>query len=106
MTIRSFGGTETLRLNREQYLRYNQQGMRLVQDYNARMTNLKIQVAANRKSAIATYTLTEQTTVAFNNQSIPMVASSNTQATFELVGGKVLVTAIAATTTVTPQQTI
>ncbi|NJP08677.1 MAG: nuclear transport factor 2 family protein [Leptolyngbyaceae cyanobacterium RU_5_1] len=98
MTIQSLVGTQTLRLNREQYRQYLEQGFGITQDYSGKYSNLNVQVAANGKTASATYTLVEE--VVMKDSAIAITSSTNSLIQFELIQGQILATQLKSTSKV------
>jgi hypothetical protein len=96
MAIQFNANSQNLRLNREQYRQYLQQGFALTESYSGKYSNLKIQVMPNRKSAIATYRLLEEMTL--KGQSTALASTSNVSMKFEVIQNQILVTALKTTT--------
>lgn len=92
LTVQSPAGTRNLTLNREQYRQYLQQGFELAQGYTTQLSNLKVQVDAAGKQAIATYTLLE--TVAMNEPAVSVTSTTDAAVRFQLVQGQILATQI------------
>lgn len=88
-------GSQTLRLSREEYRRYLEEGLSLIETSSSRLSNLKVRIAPNGKAAIATYQITEETTL---KDQPYRVSSRTTEATqFEIVQGRVLATRVKST---------
>jgi hypothetical protein len=96
MAIQFNANSQNLRLNREQYRQYLQQGFELTERYSGKYSNLKIQVMPNRKSAIATYRLLEEVTL--KGQSTGVTSTSNVSMKFEVIQGQILVTVLKTAT--------
>lgn len=94
MTVQFAGNNQQLQLSRQEYEAYLVEGFAITQAYRSRVSQLKIQVAANKKSAIVTYVLDEATTIKpqYSNQTLDVKATSNARLRFELVNGQVLIT--------------
>lgn len=94
MTIQFAGSNQQLKLSRKEYEAYLVEGFAMTQAYSSQVSQLKIQVAANKKSAIVTYVLDEATTIKpqYSSQTLNLTATSNARLQFELVKGQVLIT--------------
>jgi ketosteroid isomerase-like protein len=94
LTVQTPAGSNKLRLTRQQYAQYLQQGMAAIEQYQAQYSAIKIRVAANGQSAIATYTLQESSVL--KNRPIAITAVSNEVVTFQRVQGQLQATALRA----------
>lgn len=94
MTIQFAGNNQQLQLSRQEYEAYLTEGFAITRAYRSQVSQLKIQVAANKKSAIVTYVLNEATTIKpqYSSQTLNLTATSNARLQFELVNGQVLIT--------------
>lgn len=86
------GGSQRLRLTRDDYRRYLEQGFELTQRYSGTISDVKVQIAANGKAATAVYTLTEETVL--KGQPLLITAVSKEAIKFELVQGQILATLV------------
>ena len=94
LTVQTAAGSNRVRLTRQQYADYLKQGMDAIDQYRAKYSGIKVRVAANGQSAIATYTL-EETSV-LKNRPIAIAAVSNEVVTFQRVQGQLQATALRA----------
>lgn len=92
ITVQGGAGSQTLRLNRQEYAQYLEQGFQMMQNYNGSYSNIKVQVGQNGKTATATFNINEE--VLFQGQKIS--SSSAETIRFELIQGKILATSIKA----------
>lgn len=92
MAVQSIAGAQRLRLNREQYQQYLQQGFELAQDYSSTLSNVEVTVGPDGKTAIATYSLTE--TMNLKEPAITVTSSTTSQVRFEQLNNQVLATEI------------
>ncbi|MBD2018723.1 nuclear transport factor 2 family protein [Leptolyngbya sp. FACHB-36] len=91
-TQSSLTGPQTLKLSREEYRRYLEEGFQLIKASSSRMSDLKVQVAPNGRTAIATYQITEETTL--KDQPITFSSVGTESVTFAIVQGRVLATQV------------
>jgi len=102
ITLQSAMGTQQLRPTRAEYERSLREGFALIDRYTGKIANLKIQIAPDRKSAIATYLLTEETTL--KQQPLTLTSSSNVMTRLEVMQDQILITAIKSTTKIVVKQ--
>jgi len=99
LTIQSAMGSQQLRLTRAEYERYLQKGFAMIDRYNSKISNLKIQIASNRKSATVTYRLTEEATL--KQQPRTLQSLSMATARLEVMQDQILMTAMRSMTKLT-----
>ncbi|MBW4678659.1 MAG: nuclear transport factor 2 family protein [Microcoleus vaginatus WJT46-NPBG5] len=92
VTLQAATGSQTLRLSREEYRGYLEQGFQRMQNYNGSYSNLKVQVSPDGKTATATFNANEEIT--FQGQKIRSNSAETIR--FELIQGKILATSLKA----------
>lgn len=90
ITVQSASGSQTLCLNRDEYIRYLQPGFALRESYYLNYSNINIKISPDEKSAIATFNIAEG--VSLGAQTIHRRASESIQ--FELIQGQILATSL------------
>lgn len=90
-----FVGSQNFQLSRQQYQRFLQEGFAATKMYRGKLSNLNVKIAADGKSATATYTLIEETTLV--DQPATIASTGTETITFKLINGEILATAIQAT---------
>lgn len=99
LIINGSTGEQRLSLNRAEYQQYLQQGFAVIQDYTSTISDINVTIAPDRKSAIATYRLTETTTV--KNYPYTITAMTYARVRFEPTNQKILATQIDSRSTMT-----
>lgn len=92
LTVQSASGSQTIRLSRDEYISYLQQGFAMRESYNTSYSNINIKIAPDGKSAIATFNVTEE--VSLGEQTIQSTSSETVK--FELMQGQILATSLKA----------
>lgn len=92
ITVQAASGSQTLRLKRQEYRQYLEQGFQMMQNYNGSYSNLKVQISPDGKTANATFNVNEE--VSFQGQKIRSTSAETIR--FELIQGKILATSVKA----------
>ncbi len=99
VNMQTMAGSQRVRLNREEYSQYLQQSYDLMENYRYKISNLKIKIAPNKKTATASYVLREEATV----QNQAMTVHSTSLMKLAVMQNRILVTSLSATSTVNLQ---
>lgn len=84
-------GLQELSMSREEYGRYLVRGFSVIQRYNGKYSNLKVQISPDARTAVATCSLQEDASL----KNLPSISTiSNEAMGFEIVQGQVLITLV------------